>query len=144
MNRERIDRLVTLASTREEEFGRAVASARAQALATRERFHELESRYNELRDQTRTGGEQSGEVLAQAEAYAGKLRSRMDQESATLARAEEELRDAREALTEAGRERLAAQRLAWRDQQNANARTGADEQREDDEHSLRRRLIEET
>ena len=144
MNRERIDRLVTLASTREQELGRAVASAQAQTLAARERFHELESRYNELREQTRTGGEQSGEALAQAEAYSSKLRSRMDQASATLARAEQELLDAREALTEAGRERLAAERLAWRDQQNANARTGADEQREDDEHSLRRRLIEET
>ncbi len=143
MNRERIDRLVKLRSTREEELGREVGSAQARALSARERFDELENRHNDLRDLTRTGSEHSGEALAQAEAYAGRLRSRMEQASAALARAEEQLRHAREALTEAGRERLAAERLAWREQQDADARTSADEQREDDELSLRRRLTEE-
>lgn len=143
MNRERIDRLVTLASTREDEFGREVAAAQLRVQSARELFDELESRYNDLRDQTHAGSEQSGEALTQTEAYADKLRSRMDEASATLARAEEQLRDARAALTEAGRERLATEQLAWRERQDANARAHTDEQREDDELSLRRRLTEE-
>ncbi len=138
MNRERIDRLVTLASTREEEIGREVAAAQVRVRSARERLDELHTRYADLCDQTRTGGAHSGEALAQAEAYAGKLRSRMEQAAAALAHAEDQLRDAREALTEAGRERLGTERLAWREQRETDARASADEQREDDEMSLRR------
>lgn len=142
MNRERADRLVSLRAAREDTIKRQVAAVQARVTAVRARIEELRAEVERQRS-VAPEGPVAGADLARAEAYVERLRDEIASQQRALELAEGELAELREALTDAARERMAAETVLDREEDALVARGVAHEQSELDDTSARIRPQEE-
>ena len=134
-----MDRLVEHRSAQEDQVRVEVAAAEGRVRALRRRLDELRRERRGLSERRPATG--AGE-LARVEAYRDRLRAEMARIQQELDQAIAELRPVQEALTGAGQERIAAERLQARDRDALQARDAAHEQDDEDEAGARLRTGE--